>query len=153
MNNNTYFQYCQKIVVFNEDFTKILLAKRKGEEDFDGIYSFIGGKMETTDKGFQEGIKREVVEEIGPDARLEVLLDVSFNEFYQKKSGDSMVLPHHLARFIGGDIILSDEYSDYAWVNIDELENFEPKIGTVYTVTQKYLDLLPFVKNGKFIKL
>ena len=42
-----------------------------------------------------------------------------------------MVLPHYYARFIGGEIMLNDEYSEYRWVNLRELDQFEPKIETV----------------------
>ena len=42
-----------------------------------------------------------------------------------------MVLPHYYARFIGGEITLNDEYSEYRWVNLRELDRFEPKIETV----------------------
>jgi hypothetical protein len=36
-----------------------------------------------------------------------------------------MILPHIPAVFEGGKIVLSDEYSDYKWVLITELESFE----------------------------
>jgi 8-oxo-dGTP pyrophosphatase MutT (NUDIX family) len=152
MNNNTYFQYCQKLVVFNKDYSKVLLAKRKGEADYDGVYSFIGGKMETTDTDLRAGIKREVTEEIGTDVQIEVLLDFSFNEFYRKKSGDSMVLPHHIARYLGGEIKLSDEYSDFAWVNDDDIDKFEPKIDTVASIVQKSKKVIGYFED-KFTKL
>lgn len=153
MNNNTYFQYCQKLVVFNDDYSKVLLAKRKGEADYDGVYSFIGGKMETTDQDFKAGIKREVTEELGGDVQLEVLLDFTFNEFYRKKSGDSMVLPHHAAVYLGGEIILSDEYSEYVWVDIEDIDAFEPKIDTVASIVKKYKQILSVIGDNKFTKL
>ena len=59
------FQYCQKIVVFSKEVDKVLLCKRKGEADFDGTFSFIGGKMETTDGAILEGLRREKNEEVG----------------------------------------------------------------------------------------
>ncbi len=58
------FQYCQKIVVFRNNNTEVLLAKRKGENDYDGTFSFIGGKMETTDNNPVEGMRREKNEEV-----------------------------------------------------------------------------------------
>jgi 8-oxo-dGTP pyrophosphatase MutT (NUDIX family) len=152
MKNNTYFQYCQKLVVFNKDYSKVLLAKRKGEADYDGVYSFIGGKMETTDTDLRAGIKREVTEEIGTDVQIEVLLDFSFNEFYRKKSGDSMVLPHHIARYLGGEFKLSDEYSDFAWVNVDDIDKFEPKIDTVASIVQKSKKVIGYFED-KFTEL
>jgi len=61
------FQYCQKIVVYSEDEASVLLCKRKGEADYDGDFSFIGGKMELSDKDFVAGLRREKNEEVGQD--------------------------------------------------------------------------------------
>jgi len=49
---NYNFQYCQKIVVYSADGKNVLLCKRKGESDFDEVFSFIGGKMEVEDGDF-----------------------------------------------------------------------------------------------------
>jgi ADP-ribose pyrophosphatase YjhB (NUDIX family) len=152
MKDNTYFQYCQKLVVFNEDYSKVLLAKRKGEADYDGVYSFIGGKMETTDHDLKAGIKREVTEEIGSNANIEVLLDFSFNEFYRKKSGASMVLPHHIAKYLGGEINLSEEYSDFVWVDIEDIDKFEPKIDTVASIVHKSKEVISLFED-KFTQI
>ena len=46
--NTTLFQYCQKLIILSADKSQVLLTKRKGEADYDGVYSFIGGKMENT---------------------------------------------------------------------------------------------------------
>ena len=64
--DTTLFQYCQKIVIFSKDGTSVLLAKRRGEADYDGVFSFIGGKLESTDGGLVQGLQREKDEEIGP---------------------------------------------------------------------------------------
>lgn len=42
-----------------------------------------------------------------------------------------MILPHHICKYVGGDIKLNDEYSEYKWVNLDDLKNFSPKIDTI----------------------
>ncbi|HET7638483.1 MAG TPA: NUDIX hydrolase, partial [Ktedonobacteraceae bacterium] len=126
MNPTTLFQYCQKLIVLSEDKTKVLLAKRKGEADYDGVYSFIGGKMETTDDSILAGMKREKDEEIGQNARVAVLPDETYNLLFRKKDGNTMILPHIAGIFVGGDIELNEEYSEYKWVVIDDLEGFEP---------------------------
>ena len=108
--------------------------------------------METTDTDLRAGIKREVTEEIGTDVQIEVLLDFSFNEFYRKKSGDSMVLPHHIARYLGGEIKLSYEYSDFAWANVDAIDKFEPKIDTVASIVQKSKKVIGYFED-KFTEL
>lgn len=83
--NNLYFQYCPKLVVFNETLDKVLLAKRKGEQDYDGTFSFIGGKIETSDGGIVGGIKREKNEEIGTKAKIQVAQMPVFNAYFEKK--------------------------------------------------------------------
>jgi len=143
------FQYCQKIVVFSDDFKKILLCKRKGENDYDGIYSFIGGKMEITDPSTLEGLKREKNEEVGINFKIKIFTDFSINLSYLKKDGSYMILPHFLSQYISGDINLSDEYSDYKWVDLSELNKFEPKIETVEPIVRKIL-LLNSLDNLNF---
>lgn len=137
----TLFQYCQKIVLFNQACDAVLLAKRKGEADFDGVFSFVGGKMESSDKDFVEGLRREKNEEIGEDAKIEIYPEVSVNEYYIKNSGQAMVLPHHFAVYKSGDVVINDEYSECAWVRINELASFQPKIDTVQPMVEKMLKL------------
>jgi len=131
MPENLSFQYCQKLVVLSEDKSAVLLARRKGEADYDGVYSFIGGKMETTDETLLAGMQREKNEEVGPDVRLRVIANQSYNILFRKSDGNSMVLPHIAAQYIGGTIELNEEYSDYTWVPVNEINTFEPKIETV----------------------
>lgn len=109
----------------------MLLARRRGEADYDGVFSFIGGKLESTDGGLVNGLRREKNEEIGSAAKIAVVTSISVNEYFVKTNGQAMVLPHYYARFIGGEIMLNDEYSEYRWVNLRELDQFEPKIETI----------------------
>ncbi len=136
MHSTTLFQYCQKLVILSGDKTKVLLAKRKGEADYDGTYSFVGGKMETSDESILAGMKREKDEEIGTSALINVIPSETFNLMYRKKDGNSMILPHIASIYVSGDIKLNDEYSDYQWVSLDELEDFEPKIENVPELTK-----------------
>jgi NADH pyrophosphatase NudC (nudix superfamily) len=141
------FQYCQKIVVFSQDFKKVLLCKRKGENDYEGVYSFIGGKMEVTDKNLISAMQREKNEEVGENFKIKVYTEFSNNLTFKKKSGDYMILPHYLAIYIGGDIELNKEYSEYQWVNIEDLEQFEPKIKNIPESVNKLLKLKKIVED------
>lgn len=136
MNSNTFFQYCQKLIVLSEDKTKVLLAKRKGEADYDGTFSFIGGKMETTDESIVAGMKREKDEEIGTDVKVRLFPDETHNLLFRKKDGSSMILPHIPGVYISGEINLNEEYSEYRWVPIAELDTFEPMIEGIPELTQ-----------------
>ncbi len=151
--DTTLFQYCQKIVIFNDTEDAVLLAKRKGEADFDGVYSFIGGKMETTDGGFVPGLQREKNEEVGENVKLDVFPHISINEYYTKKSGQAMVLPHIYAIYRGGEIKLNEEYAAYAWVNLADLEAFEPKIATITPIVNSMLKIKQIINSDQFVRI
>lgn len=124
------FQYCQKIVLFDEQ-DRVLLAQRVGEQDYDETYSFIGGKLEITDGELVKGMLREKQEEIGRRALILVAPQLSFNIYFTKKDGSAMILPHIYGRYVSGEIDLSNEYSNYKWVPVNKLDSFEPKIETI----------------------
>lgn len=148
------FQFCQKIVVLSADFTQVLLCKRKGENDYDGVFSFIGGKMETSDATFVDGIKREKDEEVGTDFLLKLYPSICSNVFMRKKDGNSMVLPHYLAIYQGGEIRLNpEEYSESKWVKIADLEAFEPKIYTIFPAVNLFLGLRDKFDKMDFVEI
>ncbi|MDP3989884.1 MAG: NUDIX hydrolase [archaeon] len=145
------FQYCQKIVVLSSDQTKVLLCKRKGEADYDGIFSFIGGKMETTDENIIEGLQREKNEEVGENFKIKIYPKFSYNLLFRKKAGNSMILPHYLAIHLEGEVILNEEYSEYQWVSIKNLSEFEPKISSILDTVKEVLRLQDLSKEEEYI--
>jgi ADP-ribose pyrophosphatase YjhB (NUDIX family) len=147
------FQNCQKIVLFRKNDTEVLLAKRKSENDFDGIYSFVGGKMEITDSGILEGLKREKNEEIGEGIKIKIWPVFNTMNFFVKKDGSNMVLPHYYARYESGKIRLNEEYSDYKWVEVSKLAEFEPKIPTVSLMVKNLLRLVSLTKEEELVEI
>jgi len=145
------FQYCQKIVVLSNDQTKVLLCKRKGEADYDGVFSFIGGKMETTDENIIEGLQREKNEEVGENFKIKIYPKFSYNLLFRKKAGNSMILPHYLAIHFEGEIKLNEEYSEYQWVSINDLQEFEPKISSIHDTVKEVLRLQDLSKEEEYI--
>lgn len=139
--NQYLFQYCQKIVVLSSDQTKVLLCKRKWEADYDGVFSFIGGKMETTDDGIIAGLKREKDEEVGTQFKVQIFHTLSYNTFFRKKDGNAMILPHYLAIHVEWDIELNEEYSEYKWVAREELDHFSPMIPNIPEITEQLIKL------------
>ena len=147
------FQFCPKLVIFSQDRKSVFLCKRKGEQDYDGTFSFIGGKMEAKDSGIVAGIVREKNEEVGENFKIKLYPNYSVNVFYVKKDGSRMVLPHYAAIYSGGNVQLSEEYSEYKWVAISELESFEPKIETIYDSVSKMQELLKISDEANFIEM
>jgi 8-oxo-dGTP pyrophosphatase MutT (NUDIX family) len=136
MQSDLLFQYCQKLVVFSANKQSVLLARRKSEIDYDGVFSFIGGKLETTDTSLLAGMQREKNEELSEHVTLRVLPSETYNILFRKKDGNTMVLPHIPAIYVSGDITLNDEYSEYQWVLLTDLARFEPKIESILPMTQ-----------------
>ncbi len=145
------FQNCQKIVVFKDNNTKVLLAKRVGESDHNETYSFIGGKMEITDGEILEGIKREKNEEVGENFKIKIYPTFNTMNYFVKKDGSSMVLPHYYARYESGEVNLNEEYSDYKWVEVAKLAEFEPKIETVEIMVKNLLKLVEVIKEEELL--
>jgi len=146
MQSNLLFQYCQKLIILSASKQSVLLARRKDEADYNGVYSFIGGKMETTDESMLLGMKRE---EIGPEAVVAVYPHETYNLLFRKKDGNSMILPHVAGVFVSGDITLSDEYSDYVWAPITTLDTFEPKIDNIPQLTDWAVQKVAAVDNSQ----
>jgi 8-oxo-dGTP pyrophosphatase MutT (NUDIX family) len=153
MQSNLLFQYCQKLIILSADKGSVLLAKRKGEADFDGVFSFIGGKMETNDKTIVAGMQREKNEEIGVKAKVAVYPQETFNILFRKKDGNSMILPHIAGVFISGEIELNEEYSEYAWVSLTELHSFEPKIAGVEELALWAAKKVSTVSKNDFVEI
>ena len=149
--SNLHFQYCQKIVVLSKDFKKVLLCKRKGEADLDGIFTFIGGKMETTDETIINGLTREKNEEVSPDFKIKIFPTFTYNMTFKKKDGNLMILPHFLAIHHSGDIKLNEEYSEYRWVEIDNLSNFHPMISSIPETIKNLLKLKKIITDNDYL--
>lgn len=146
------FQYCPKIVIFSKDKKSILLCKRKGERDYDGVFSFIGGKMETSDATLIDAIKLEKDEEVGKGFHISLYPTFYLPVLFRKKDGHAMIVPHYFALYINGEVVLnSEEYSEYTWVKISTLNSFEPKIADIPGITKQLLHLKTIMKKGEFV--
>jgi len=113
---------------------KLLYLVRMDQAFFcvvDGVFSFIGGKMEHKDLSIIDALSREKTEEVGELFRIKVLPHYSIDTFFVKKDGSRMILPHYYAVHQSGEINLSEEYDDYRWVPLNSLDEFEPKIENI----------------------
>lgn len=151
--NELMFQYCPKLAVLNRAGTEVLLCRRKGEQDYDGVFSLIGGKMEHGDDSIIAALHREMSEEVGVDFKVDVLPYPSIDVFFVKKDGNRMILPHFLAYHISGDIVLNNEYSEYAWVRLNHLSEFEPKIPNISWIVSSLARLRSTVADSDLIAI
>ena len=151
--NNNLFQYCPKFVIFSQDHKKIILGKRKNEQDYNAVFSFFGGKMQNSDVDILSAIRREKIEELGNKCWIELFPLYSTNYFFVKRDGNHMVVPHYYSRFVGGEIILSNEYSEYQWVELFDLNVFEPKIETIPEAVSRVLILSQLIREDQLVRI
>jgi ADP-ribose pyrophosphatase YjhB (NUDIX family) len=145
------FQYCPKIAVFSADGDKILLCRRKGEQDYDGVFSFIGGKMEHSDVSITEALRREKTEEVGISFSIRVMPHFSVNVLFVKVDGSHMILPHHFARHVSGEPELNQEYSQATWVPLSELAGFGPKVENITWISAELARLEKIAVDDDFV--
>jgi 8-oxo-dGTP pyrophosphatase MutT (NUDIX family) len=155
MTKNRLFQYCPKLIVFSEDRKSVLLARRQGEADYDGTFSFIGGKSETTDESLIAALKREKDEEIGIAAKVRVCWTMScYQVLFHKKDGNTMIVPHHVALYAGGDIELNpEEYAERVWAPIDTLDQRKDIIENIPDAIAAAQKLMPILDNKDFAEI
>lgn len=131
-----------KLAIVHQHEGKVLLCRRANETDLNGVFTFIGGKMELADADIVETLRRERDEEIGPDVRLRLLHTYSIITEYRRLDGLRQILPHYLAFYVGGRIALSSEYSEAIWVHIRHLDGWEaPMIRNIPGVLQGLMAL------------
>ena len=94
---------------------KILVLKRSCEEDvFAELWDIPGGKIEYGEK-IIDGIKREVFEETGLDVEIE-FRPWSLWSFMTPAKERQTVGITLLAKYLGGEVKLSNEHTDYKWI-------------------------------------
>jgi ADP-ribose pyrophosphatase YjhB (NUDIX family) len=151
--NHLLFQYCPKMAVISQDKSKVLLCRRKGEVDYDGVFSLIGGKMEHRDADILDALRREKSEEVGDEFKVRVLLYPSVDVLFCKKDGARMILPHFYSEHVAGAVNLSDEYSEARWVSLDELDKFTPKIENISWIVPQLMRNGAAAGHAEFVEI
>lgn len=136
------FYFVANVVVYRENDSRCLILKRSDQEKVHpGKYCVPGGKIEwnqldlanpTRINGdvldFQDAVEdllsREVKEEAGIniDNKLQYINSVSF----VRPDGIPVVLVKFAAKYRDGDVKLEEgAFTDFAWVNADEINKYE----------------------------
>jgi 8-oxo-dGTP diphosphatase len=101
-----------------EDRGKVLVAKRKRGDRFEGLWEFPGGKVEPGESP-EDSLKRELLEELGVE--VEVGERLCGHPFL---SGEvPMELLVFRTRIVDGDVVCRD-HAELRWVEPGDLENY-----------------------------
>ena len=140
------FYFVANVVVYREEDGKCLILKRhEREKVHPGKYAVPGGKLEWKDfdllnptrfngevldfeNSVEDLLKREVLEEAGIEIQdgLVYLNSVAFI----RPDEIPVVLVKFAAKYKKGKVVLEeDAFSDYAWVDADEVKNYDCILG------------------------
>jgi len=101
-----------KAIIIYEN--KALIIQRSyGDVIGSGSWEFAGGKLEFGED-LETGLKREIMEEVGLEVRIERLLYAST---FQSKENRQTVILNYLCHSLGNDVVLSEEHEKYIWAD------------------------------------
>ena len=65
-----------------------------------------------------------------------------------------MILPHHICVFLGGNIILNEEYDNYQWVDLKDLNGDKyAVIPTVKKIVEYIRGYIPMLSQYSYLDL
>jgi len=117
----------QKIVVAGiiiKDHKVLVIQRTADEESFPNLWELPSGKREFLETS-HDALIREIKEET--NINVKVVMPVSTFEYsVEKEDGirDTTQI-NFLAEFIGGEVKLSNEHQNFAWITEDELKNYK----------------------------
>lgn len=147
------FYFVANVVVYRADDKKCLILKRdEREKAHPGKYAVPGGKLEWAnldinnptringeildyENAVEELLKREVKEEAGIEIKggLRYINSVAFI----REDEIPVVLVKFAAEYAGGDVVLEEGgFTDYAWVDADEVKDYDCIKGIAEEVKQ-----------------
>lgn len=114
-----FFQITQKAFIRNGDYLLVLRDKKSGEGDLPG------GRM-SQDEFFKDWIlslKREITEELGENFLIQIYPDIILVQKHLVTQGNHpcIIFGYH-AKYLSGELTISDEHDYYAWVNVHEFK-------------------------------
>jgi molecular chaperone GrpE len=112
------FQMSQKAIIYDPETKKFLLAKFSPEVSKNtDRWAFIGGRIDEGEGDSLDALKREIVEEAGGiEYEIKGVIDTQV---------DGRCRIGYLVFYKGGEITLSEEHSEYAWLTPEEIEHDE----------------------------
>jgi len=135
-NYSAYFHFFTGKLVIIKDGTHVLLAKRKGELEYDGVWNFPGGRKERTDANILENLQREKNEELGTSCKIRIYAELAYVTHFIRKDGIPVIVSCFPAIYEGGEIELCEEYSEYKWCPVEDV-GVTPRIpGTEHDLQQ-----------------
>lgn len=121
--NNKLHIVAVTAIIKNETGDRVLVLKRHDDEvAFPGKWAFPGGKVERG-QSIMEALEREVEEEAG----LKIKPGKNFIRDYTFIRPDDVNVVGFAfeVQSLGGEVKISEDFTDYKWVNLEELKKLD----------------------------
>lgn len=128
------FRIAVKSFIVNNNNELLLIKRRENDVHFPGAWEIPGGRLEPGEDPIQ-GLIRETKEETNLD--IEVLNSMQVLHFTrQDKENITMII--FLAKPLSKNIKLSEEHTEYVWININEAKSI---------INEKFFDVIDIYKK------
>jgi len=101
----------------------LIIKRRPNDVHNPGTWDIPGGRLEPGEDPAQ-GVKREAKEEVNLD--IEIILPIDVQHF-TRQDGQVITMIIYLCRPVSEEVKLSEEHTEYKWVNLDNLDDSFPK--------------------------
>lgn len=125
LSKNALFDVSLKAII-KDDQGRILLLKMPDDSRMAGYYDLPGGRIQELEKTMpiSQILQRELIEEIGPNIKLEineVPVSVGRDPYISRDTGNEkwIFLVFFEAKYLGGEVVISDEHKEYCWQKVD----------------------------------
>lgn len=111
------------VAIIHDSSNKVFIARRSQTKSFlPGMFESIGGHLDPGET-LEEGLKREIREEIG----CEIVVEELFDAFTYESEGMLKVELSYLCHLAPGEEprLNPDDHSESLWIGGDEIEKFE----------------------------
>lgn len=118
------FQVGVMAIIEHPDLEKVLLVKRSPNKDYlPGTWETPGGRLDQFESHI-DGLKREIKEETGID--IKVIKPIKIFHIFrgEKTAKNELIGIEFLCKALSKEVILSEEHTEYKWVDKNSLLDF-----------------------------
>jgi len=154
------FYFVANVVVYRESDGRCLILKRdKREKVHPGKYAVPGGKLEWKDLDlnnptrmngevidFQNAVEDLLRRETREEAGIEISADLEYlnNVAFIRPDGIPVVLMKFATKYVSGEVVPEKgSFTDFAWVNELEVENYD----CIYGIKKEVIQTIELLKN------
>lgn len=106
-----------------QDGKLLLLKRRPNDVHRPGDWDVPGGRLDPNESPFL-GLKREAMEEISAEIEIDMPLDI---HYFTRQDGQQITLMIFLCRLITDEIKLSEEHTEFKWLDLSGSESAFPE--------------------------